>query len=708
MRDRKMKTKKDLEKKLIRTDYLQARLYLLCNFISLMLITAYSIMMLSPTVLNVLPEGGDSRKQVGMIFVLTLTGCLFFTIYATSLFFRGKSKQIGLLMALGASGKQLSHMLYREMLVLSVFSSACGIAAGFPFVWLLWNGFRKLIVDSEEMRLKIDFRCMGISLLFMLLTVTLACVAARWYLARTDILDTLLEEHKNEPIKEPGKWCGPVGIVLLFAGAVIGYEAPAIYINMEQAMPPVWINLFYAPVFAGLYMIMLHTVVNGWHLKKKTAYKNIISRSMMKFQGKQTVNNLLVSTVLIAGGVFGIFYIPMLGTGRASSVLERPYDYLYHYREDQKVPERDEVEKMAASHGISITGWKEAPYLTLGVDGKKEIMEEDGRHFHYEYREYYMESKFLSETEFEELTGQAVSIAPGSFLAVSNDSETGTYYVVTKDSILTNMATRETLHVKFAGFAHYEMLTDQKGYHILNDEDYAKISKGLTPEWKGIIDAFCVTEKDSYAFANELFERFVDSFDKSCELPIYYDRVAKTAEEEQGDVYWGDTDDMTDISFSKTDSSDFRMYWTYMPSFRILDKNDFMRTYAVYLMMFLFIFIICITATCVICYTRCRTIALNNRYVFDDLKKLGAPPAFLKREVRLQCRTVIQIPAIIGISAMSFLYIMIMYGNDGKLVRYELAGLGVCGLVVAGIALLLYLFYRRTVEVLARELTLEL
>ena len=64
-----MTTMRDLEKKLRKLDYHQARLYLFCNFISLMLITAYSIMMLSPTVQEVFPEGGDSRKQMQAIFV---------------------------------------------------------------------------------------------------------------------------------------------------------------------------------------------------------------------------------------------------------------------------------------------------------------------------------------------------------------------------------------------------------------------------------------------------------------------------------------------------------------------------------------------------------------------------------------------------------------------------------------------------------------
>ena len=38
-----------------------------CSFFSVLLITAYACMMRSPTILSVLPVGGDCRKQVRMV-----------------------------------------------------------------------------------------------------------------------------------------------------------------------------------------------------------------------------------------------------------------------------------------------------------------------------------------------------------------------------------------------------------------------------------------------------------------------------------------------------------------------------------------------------------------------------------------------------------------------------------------------------------------
>ncbi|MDE5597967.1 MAG: ABC transporter permease, partial [Lachnospiraceae bacterium] len=74
---------KKMEQKLQKADRKQARLYLFCNFMALMIITAYSALMLSPTVQTVFPEGGDSRRQMYAIFVLTLLGCVIFTMYAS-------------------------------------------------------------------------------------------------------------------------------------------------------------------------------------------------------------------------------------------------------------------------------------------------------------------------------------------------------------------------------------------------------------------------------------------------------------------------------------------------------------------------------------------------------------------------------------------------------------------------------------------------
>lgn len=694
-------TLKILEKKLQKADAAQAKLYLFCNFVSLLLITAYSAMMFSPTVLLVLPEGGDSRKQMVAIFVLALFGCVVFTIYASNLFFRKKAKQLGTLMALGANRRRLLPGLLREVLTLSSISSLVGILAGFPFVWLLWNGFRLFITDSTQMTLKLDFKCLYLSALFFVIVVAFSCLTAYRYLKKTNIMDVMHEEHRNEPVKELGIWCGPVGILFVLSGAVLGYSAPAIYQNLFSAYSPVWVNILYAPVFVGLYMIILHTVVHGWRSHKKRPYKNLIARSMMKFQGKQTVNSLLVSTVLIAGSTFAIFYIPILSVGQTMEVKSRPYDYYYHYRADQEIPGEQEISALAAKYDLKIKDFKSAPYLSLAMDGITEI--EEGRSFYYDRVPFLNEAKFFSEASFELLTGEKISVEKGSYMAVSNTDETSLYFLNPTATCLTNMITFEDLSINFAGYAHYDFLADRVGYYILNNEDYETISLGLTPDWMGSAAFFNIDGKDSYSFAQDFFYTLVSSFGPECEMPTYYDRVTKYYANLQGEVYWGDTPAMTQLSFSEPDTSDFRNYWRYMPKSRILDQTDFARTFSVFLMMFLFIAIICSLSAMIISYTRCMTIVLNNRYIFDDLKRLGAPPAFLLKEINGQAGPVFKIPTAVGMIAMYLLYLLLIWGNDGKITGGEIGGMIVCFFILSGVAVIYYLVYRYTVKNMYRQ-----
>ena len=184
---------KTIERKLQKAGRKHARLYLFCNFTALMIISAYSALMFSPTVQTVFPAGGDSRKQMNGIFVMTLFGCVVFTLYASNLFFRHKSSELGVLMALGASGKKLLPGLLREVLLLSGMSSALGIIAGFPFVWLIWQGFRLFIVDSSEMLLRFGLRCLPASFGFFLVVVGFACLNVWRYIKKTNIMEVKRE-----------------------------------------------------------------------------------------------------------------------------------------------------------------------------------------------------------------------------------------------------------------------------------------------------------------------------------------------------------------------------------------------------------------------------------------------------------------------------------------------------------------------------------
>ena len=667
-----------------------------CFFFSVLLITAYVCMMRAPTILAVLPEGGDSRKQVMMIFVLAVIGCGVFTAYAAGLFFRQKSREAGIFLVLGASRAQIRGELFRELGTLSLGACAAGAVLGGPLAWVLWQLFRLCVVDTEEMRLAFDPSAYGFSLAFSLFVTGMMFILGGRSVKRTNIIDIVQESHKSETIWDVPWWYGPVGIGLLILGAVLGYMAPVFFVQVLHWYAPEWRTaVFYLPALAGLYMILLHTVVNGWNGKKKL-YKDLIATSQMRFQGRQTVRNMLVMTLLIAAGYFGSFYTPMLGAGAMLGYDARPVDYAYHFRNDQDIPLEDEVRALAEDCGVTVTDFGQAPMLRLAVDGTAAVEEEGpmGVTWRAEYREILMSGLFLSASGYEALTGTAVELAPGEVRAIVDAESGGSGIFDPGIGTVTNYLTGERLAV-----TALEPLTTTEtlfGYFVMNNTDFAAMAGGLTDEWRETQVCFNV-ENDSYDFAKALFYEIAGRSGPEVEIYDAWDPVVRDHDIQEDGFYFLDREGYKP-DYSQRDSSAFQMYWQYMPQFRALDKADFVKTMAVFLILFVFIAVVCFAAVIVIAFTRCMTIALTNRKVYDDLRRLGASNACLRRSVRGQVKRVFLTPALAGTALICLFYILIMLFNSGsmEITASEAAGLLASFTVILAVSALLYGVYRLT------------
>lgn len=163
------------------------------------------------------------------------------------------------------------------------------------------------------------------------------------------------------------------------------------------------------------------------------------------------------------------------------------------------------------------------------------------------------------------------------------------------------------------------------------------------------------------------------------------------------------------MDYAQRESSAFRLYWQYMPHFRVLDQNDFTKTVAVFLMLFAFVAIVCFAAVLVIAYTRCVTIALNSRQVYDDLRRLVASPRYLYQSVRRQVGRVFAVPALVGTLAICALYAFILYfnGSPPGFTPSELAGYSANLAVVAIGSAILYAVYRATLRTVLRSLYIQ-
>lgn len=680
-----------------------------CCFFSVLLITAYVCMMRSPTILSVLPEGGDSRKQVMMIFVLAVIGCAVFTTYAAGLFFRQKSRETGVFLALGASRKQLKRELRRDLAIISLGACAAGAILGGPLAWGLWQVFRALVVDTEEMSLTFDPAAYTYALAFSAYVTAMLFFLGGRSIRKTNIMDVVQESHKSEPIREVKHWYGWVGMILLAVGGFCGYIAPTVFVRGLHWYPPEGLTaVFYLPALVGLYMILLHTVANGWGGKRRK-YQDMISVSQMRFQGRQTVRNMLVMTVLIAGAYFATFYAPMLGTGAMMGYDARPVDYAYHFRADQDIPQEGEVRALAEEYNVSITSWAQAPMARLAVDGTRQVETEGslGTTWESVYYEQAKSDLFLSESAYNALTGEDLNLQPGEIAGIMDATGDGQGVFGGEVSLVTNPITRERWPVTMVEDLRNDLLF---GRYVVDDADYKKMAASLPDDWREEMVFFNVeNDQETYDFAKALFYEIVDRSGPEVALYDSFDPIAREIELAETGEYFLDPETcekygFPSIDYGQRDSSNFRLYWQYMPQFRVLDKADFVKTTAVFLMLFLFIAIVCFSAVIVIAFTRCLTIAITNRRVYDDLRRLGSPREYLFHSARSQVRRVFLVPMVTGTALIYAFYTMIMYFNDSRLTTGEVAGLGICLLLIAAVSAVLYGVYRLTRRSVCRKL----
>ena len=528
-----------------------------CCFFSVLLITAYVCMMRSPTILDVLPEGGDFRKQVMMIFVLAVVGCAVFTLYAASLFFRYKSREMGIFLALGAKRSQLKNRLMGELTAIALSSCAAGALLGAPLALGLWQIFRLCVVDTEEMPLRFDPAAYGFALAFSVFVIAALLLMGRRFVGKTNILDIVQASRKSEPIHAVPRWYGWGGILLVVLGAVLGYSVPGFCILTLHWYPPEGLTaIFYLPVFVGLYMLLLHTVVNGWG-RKKHRYKNIIATSMMKFQGRQTVNNMLVMTLLIAGAYFASFYTPMLGVGAMMGYDARPVDYAYFYRNDQNAPGEAEVRQLAEEYKVNITSYAEAPMIRLAVDGMEHVETEGKLGITWEavYREQLQSALFLSESGYRALTGEEIELEPGQIAAIMDAEGDGQGIFGGDAGLVTNTFTGEKYYVNSDTKLRNDVLF---GRYVCDDEDFAALSAELTDAWRETMVFFNVEDcAGSYDFAKALFNRIVDGSGPEAAVMDAWDPVTREREIAEKGSYWCDE---YPLRYDQRNSSEFRLY----------------------------------------------------------------------------------------------------------------------------------------------------
>ena len=105
---------------------------------------------------------------------------------------------------------------------------------------------------------------------------------------------------------------------------------------------------------------------------------------------------------------------------------------------------------------------------------------------------------------------------------------------------------------------------------------------------------------------------------------------------------------------------------------KVLTKQDAMQLVAVFVLLSIYISILSLTACSVMSYVRSLTVALDNKNMFADLRRLGAAKAYTERVLRIQLKKIYLFPTAAGCIIGILFAALLTFFNDMRIDVFEL------------------------------------
>ena len=677
--------------KLRRQNKEQYRLLGTCIFLSVLLVSSFSMMFFSPSIQEFLPPGGDTRKLMWLMLMVVAIGCLLFTLYGSSLFFRKKSREFGVMMALGAEKKGLARQLSAELSAVVAGYILGGMVLAVPVSYLIWKLFQLMVINTAQMKYRFGIGGIFAGLIFAGVLSLCILGAGIRFIRRSNIMDILNASRKTEMVRKIKPWYGRLGVVLVIVGLFLAMAVPPLTVYLfHQGLPAIW-NVTYLLCVAGLYLVILSAVGHSERGKHpERYYNNIISTNLMRFTARQTTRNMCVISLLVFVMVVAAFWGVMYYRSATEGGSSAPYDYSMHYPAKEAQMGQEDIERLAEEYGVEITSYGSLDSLELPVHYTGRDMDDNRRYFDVEYEKL---ASFLSASDFTEISGIPVSLKEGEYLTVTTTGFLENIWVsVDCLNRIEHPVTGEAMTPEFRGTVEFDNLaiSSDPFAFLLSDEDYRRFSEGLTEEWKEKHILFNVGNvMETYEFADAWKREYIARATALSNHHALYDAREEELALAEGRQYSyaGELD-------LSPENTQLMGDWKYAPFSRALIQADAMELVAVFVLLSIYVSIISLTAAGIMSYVRSVTIAMDNRQLFEDLKKLGADDGYREKVMRVQLRKIFAYPVVAGCMIVGVFSLFLTYFNDMSLQAFEVRMLAMEAGLMALIAGVLYAVYR--------------
>lgn len=662
-------TLNDISRKLFKNNRKQYGLFFFSIVFSIAMTGAYGVLQYSPTVTNVLVDGGSTQTISQAMFFGSMLGIIVFLVYADSIFLKYKSREIGIFLSLGIDRRSVQKIIVKEYTLLFQIAALLGLILSVPLAYLCWT-LLNLFLETKETAFSIGYTGLGIAVIFSLLNWLILRTINRRYIKTVDILKIIKTSDENEATKNGRLFLLILGALLVPAGIIAFFTLQ----NLGGILNTLFAFIGLAGAVWGVYLLIIQCASIGDILKKyndKAYYKNMVFYNLLKQKIRQYTRSIFVATLLITFTIFGIGFIAAGFIDGYKVALNEPYDYTINATYEHPMTEK-RLGEIAEESNVTITDIKCMDCLLLGVQNTYKNGEHD-----------WSSRIIVSEDNFNALSGTSISVPKGSYTMYYDSSMKYKLNAFSADSSLFYNPTTEqeftlTQNEPICRDGLFNTWSIFSSFLILNDEDYRVIAASITDEYKAVSYMVNVENWPSTAdFQNNILETVISDNDGVIFTNWHNSATfAKTGSQAEY------------LPFEGNETKIARL-WSLYPLSKLSSTTTQFEAFATYLMLMLFIAIVAFVSAVMVIGLKLVSTIWDDTEVYDDLRRLGMKRKKIKGLISKQMLFVYFIPTVLGCIIGAFTTYRIMLVSDviyiGK--TMQLVGCVCCLVVIIQLAI---------------------
>lgn len=622
----------DICKKLVKSNLNNYKILVFCLILGTMLFTSYGLLIFSPTVTDVISDGGSTQMIAYTIYGAFSIACLMFILYSHSLFMKYKSQEIGVFMSLGINRNNVKYILLKELKYILPMSSVVGMILALPFTYIVWIFITSI---SESMQITYKIGWLGFVGGAIFSAITIMCISKKTskYVQKIDIMKILKISEDIEDLKAGNYKLGFIGLIIIPIGI---FSATSNMRGILFDSVPNAKFVFFLMIIIGLYLVCASFTTMGDFVKRvnnKNYYKNIMFYSLLKLKGKQYTSTLFTVTTLIAITIFAMCFsfVNVLGKNEIAETLA-PFDFSILKSQDQNnLIEKNTIYEIANNNNVKINHYNEVELLTLTKNFSQEEIDR--------YGVYVNPELCIKESDYNKLYDEKIDVTPGMYYIVSSDK--GMFKVKRyKDMELSGIGNDKKYVLEKQGDIFKQLTLGQHGTSgfILDDKDFDKLKSESPSDAIETNILFNVSNwKKSYNFYKELESWSITNNEKG--LLMYggaFDRVYNDMSPEY-------------VNANELSPTDYRD-WPYKINSKIYMTTDALFIELVYPLLFGYIALLSLIASAMILYIKVLNTSWQDSKAYKNISLLGANKKAIKSIISKQLLVIFMIPTIVGIS----------------------------------------------------------